>query len=146
MQPDESIKSQKFGFTFRKGMAYFYRPRPPVWWLLPDWEGNDRDSKNERQIALRLRRLENELRFVFKILQALGGHSEVYAIYEKQFEMDGKRRESGHRELTPDDIYCILEDLIAEQLVFKQMDWLGSDGTEVHAYRSIHDLDDMWCP
>jgi hypothetical protein len=37
-------------------------------------------------------------------------------IYEKQFEMDGNCRE-----LTPDDIYCILEDLIAEQLVFKQM-------------------------
>jgi len=141
MNQDEFTKSQKFGFTFRNGMAYFYQPQPPVWWLLPNWEGNDRNAKNERQMTLRLCRLENEHRFVFKILKELGGHSEVYAIYDKQFEMDGK-----HRELTPDDIYCILEDLIDEQLVFKQMKCLGADGMETHAYRTINDLDDMWCP
>jgi hypothetical protein len=26
------------------------------------------------------------------------------------------------------------------------MQWLGTDGTEVHAHRNIHDLDDLWCP
>jgi len=36
----------------------------------------------------------------------------------------------------------MFENQMAEQLVFKQMDWLGEDGTEIHAYRSILDLDD----
>ena len=48
-----------------------------------------------------------------------------------------------HWELTPDDLCCILEDQMAEQLIFKQMQWIGADGSETHAYRSAHDLDDL---